>query len=184
MSFIKWVPAVFFALACAGCTVTDDLFPTGKDERGIGDAGTVGPGVGQSAPGFSTLTSLSDSITLSSELAQPGTRAVVLYFAMWCPVCNSHMDHLVRGVIPLFPDVRFLAVDYLSGSVGDVRANVVANGYAAAPLSVLADLDNAITAAYKGTMGTTVVIDGAGIVRMNEDYKNGARLRQMLEGLP
>jgi hypothetical protein len=33
-------------------------------------------------------------------------------------------------------------------------------------------------------MGTTVVIDKAGVVRMNEDYKDGLRLQAVLAGLP
>jgi len=37
---------------------------------------------------------------------------------------------------------------------------------------------------YKGTMGTTVVIDSAGIVKMNEDYRDGSNLQSVLAGLP
>jgi len=33
-------------------------------------------------------------------------------------------------------------------------------------------------------MGTTVVIDSAGIVNMNEDYKDGVKLRAVLGELP
>jgi hypothetical protein len=33
-------------------------------------------------------------------------------------------------------------------------------------------------------MGTTVVIDSTGVIRMNEDYKNGVRLQTTLAGLP
>lgn len=175
---------MFLSLACVGCEFTDDLFPTGKDARAAIDANSVGPLVGQHSPGFASVSSLGDSVSLSAELARPGTEAVVLYFAMWCPICSSHMDHLLRSIIPQFPGVRFLAVDYLSGSIGDVRANEVENGYANTPITVLADLENAITLAYKGTMGTTVVIDSSGVIRMNEDYKDGTRLRQVLDGLP
>lgn len=121
---------------------------------------------------------------LSTEIAGPNTQAVVLYFAMWCPICNSHMDHLSRYVVPEFSNVRYFAVDYLSGSLDGVRSNAEANGYANSAVSVLADLDNTILTGYDGTMGTTVVIDSAGVVRMNEDYKDGTRLREVLEGLP
>jgi hypothetical protein len=37
---------------------------------------------------------------------------------------------------------------------------------------------------YQATMGTTVVIDSTGIIRMNEDYRDGSQLRTVLAGLP
>jgi hypothetical protein len=49
---------------------------------------------------------------------------------------------------------------------------------------VLADTNQSVLDLYHATMGTTVVIDSTGIVRMNEDYKDGTRLRNVLEALP
>jgi hypothetical protein len=37
---------------------------------------------------------------------------------------------------------------------------------------------------FQATMGTTVIIDSTGIVRMNEDYRDGSRLESVLTGLP
>jgi hypothetical protein len=33
-------------------------------------------------------------------------------------------------------------------------------------------------------MGTTVVVDNTGIIRMNEDFRDGTRLQATLAGLP
>jgi hypothetical protein len=48
---------------------------------------------------------------------------------------------------------------------------------------VLSDTAQTVLGLYNGTMGTTVVIDHDGIVRMNEDYKNGAKLASILADL-
>jgi hypothetical protein len=94
------------------------------------------------------------------------------------------MSHLGSTIVPQFPNVRFFAVDYVSGSVADARASEVANGFAESGLTVLADVGHRLLDAYGATMGTTVVIDGAGVVRMNEDYRDGARLEAVLANLP
>ena len=36
---------------------------------------------------------------------------------------------------------------------------------------------------YDATMGTTVVIGSDGVIRMNEDYKDGSKLKDVLSGL-
>ncbi len=174
-----------FALTLVACgDWSDDLFPTHADKRDSIRVDETGSLAGQKAPDFSTVNSMADSITLAKELASPGTQAVVLYFSMWCPICNSHIDHMMQNVIPVFPRTKIFIIDYVSGSVHEVRSNVMANGYAQAPFSVLTDLDNSILDAYAATMGTTVVLDPSGIIRMNEDYKDGTKLRQILEDLP
>jgi peroxiredoxin len=171
-------------LLFVGCgEFSDDLFPTDADRREIPETDAVGPRVGQQAPDFSTVNSANDSFQLSSELAGLTQKAVVLYYAMWCPICNSHLDHMLQVQLPQFPDTKFIVIDYVSGSVQDVRSNVVSNGYSKARLTVVADLDNSILDSFEATMGTTVVIDASGIIRMNEDYKDGSRLSQILNEL-
>lgn len=184
MSFAKsFLPAL--TLAIAGCGgIADDLVPSGSDRRVPVEADGEGPSVGRRAPGFSARNSLNETVALSAELSRPGTKAVVLYFAMWCPICNGHLDHLLREILPRFPDAKAFAVDYVSGSAEDARSNAISNGFAASRISVLADSDNSILDAYDATMGTTVVIDRTGTVRMNEDYKDGTKLRRILEALP
>jgi hypothetical protein len=60
----------------------------------------------------------------------------------------------------------------------------VANGFAGSGFTVLADLDQRILDGFDATMGSTVVIDGAGVVLMNEDYRDGTRLESTLANLP
>lgn len=177
-------PLLILCLALgAGCNgVTDDLSPSGTDFRPPVTPGTVGPAVGQIAPDFTLQSTLGDNVTMSAVLA--GRRAVVLYFTMWCPICDAHMSHLRAAVLPSNPDVAFLVADYVSGSVADARNSEVANGYAGSGFTVLADVGNPVLRAYAATMGTTVVIDNAGVVRMNEDYGNGVRIQEILAGLP
>lgn len=176
-------------LGCDG--IAGDLWPSNRDKRhhppAQDDGQTVspstGPGVGQIAPDFSTVDSRNGSVRLSEMLSESDTPPIVLYFTMWCPICNSHMDHMIRNVLPDFPDARFFVVDYISNSVAGVRSNADDNGYADARITVLADLDHAMLTDYDATMGSTIVLDATGTVRMNEDYKNGARLLQVLEDL-
>lgn len=184
MAFVR-VSRYMFALALflAGCgNMLDDLHPDGSDQRPAVQAGTTGSAIGQNAPDFTVSDSLGTSVTLSATL--PTVQAVVLYFTMWCPVCDSHMSHLRDAVIPNFPNIAFLAVDYVSGSVAGTRNSEITNGYAGSGFTVLADTNQAVLSLYNATMGTTVVIDSAGVVRMNEDYKDGSKLVSTLGGLP
>jgi hypothetical protein len=48
---------------------------------------------------------------------------------------------------------------------------------------VLVDNIQEVLTLYQATMGTTVVIDNAGTVRMNEDYKDGVKLNETLASL-
>ncbi len=180
MSFAKLsvLPLVLLMAACQD--ITDDLAPSGADERPEVVAGTVGHAVGQLAPDFTLTNTRSESFTLSTELAV--SDGVVMYFAMWCPICDSHMSHMRTQVASDFPGVTFLIVDYVSGSITGARAAQISNGYN--DLQVLADSEQTVLDRYRATMGTTVVIDRNGVVRMNEDYKDGARLHETLEAMP
>jgi peroxiredoxin len=172
-----------FLMILAGCEgVWDDLSPSGNDKRPAVSPGTTGPAVGQIAPDFTLSDTLGNGVTLSTNLS--GARGVVLYFTMWCPACDVHMSHMRGNLIPVHTDVRFFAVDYISGSVADARNSEIANGYSGSGFTVLADIGNSVLHAYAATMGTTVVIDNTGVVRMNEDYRNGAQLQAVLQGLP
>ena len=165
-------------LALVGC---GDLDPSGSDKRSPVEPGTTGPAVGQNAPDFTLPDSLGNSLTLSAIF--PSANGVVLYFTMWCPICDAHMSHMRSSVMPQFPGARFLAVDYVSGSVAEARTSEIANGYAGSGFTVLADIGGNVLRAYAATMGTTVVIDNTGVVRMNEDYRDGANLSGVLDAL-
>jgi peroxiredoxin len=183
MGSVRRFPTILLLLLLAGCGgMADDLAPSGTDKRPPVAPGTTGPSVGQQAPDFTVQDSLGATVSLSATLATG--RAVVLYFTMWCPVCDVHMSDMRSALIPANPDVRFLAVDYVSGSVDGARASESANGYVGSGFTVLADTKNQVLSAYAATMGTTVVIDNTGLIRMSEDYRDGAHLRSVLADLP
>ena len=176
MSFPRTV-FLLLLLVLSGC---DDLDPSSEDRRTPVDSNTIGPSVGQIAPDFSLFDTLNNPVTMSVELAS--VDGIVLYYTMWCPICDAHMSHMRTQIIPNFPNVRFLIIDYVSGTIELSRAAQLANGYA--DLTVLVDNTQEVLTLYQATMGTTVVIDNAGTVRMNEDYKDGTRLDAILAALP
>ena len=179
----KWLSAaaLIAILGLSGCQdLTDDLSPEGGDQRPAVAAGSAGSQVSQLAPSFTAVDSLGNTHTLAAELATAD--GVLLYFTMWCPTCDSHMSHIRSTLMSDFPNVTFLMVDYVTGSVAAARAAQLANGYAA--FTVLADVDHALFNAFDGGMGVSVVIDSSGIVQLNEDYKDGAKVRATLEALP
>ena len=168
----------------AGCSgMMDDLNPSNSDKQSAVQSGTVGPSVGQNAPDFTLSDTLGTDVTLSSVLTGTAVNGVVLYFTMWCPSCDIHMSSMRSTQIPIFPNVRFFAVDYVSGTVADARNSELSNGYEGSGFTVLADTIQTVLNLYHGTMGTTVVIDKTGIIRMNEDYKDD-KLTETLTGLP
>ena len=169
----------------AGCGgMMDDLAPSGSDKRPTVIPGTTGPFVGQNAPDFTLPDTLGTSVTLSSVITTTGLQGAVLYFTMWCPICDAHMNNMQSNVLPLYPNVRFFLVDYVSGSVSDAANAQIIYGYAGSGFTVLADTNQTVLNLYQATMGTTVVVDASGVVRMNEDYKDGVRLQNALAGLP
>jgi peroxiredoxin len=173
-----WLVVFFSLISCGG----SDLFPSGEDKTPAVVGGSTGSAVGQKGPDFSVPDTKGGTVTLASALAS--RKAMVLYFTMWCPICDSHMSHMLAATIPSFPDVGFFAVDYVSGTVTAALSSEIANGFADTPFSVLADTNHTLLQNYQATMGTTIVIDSGGIVRMNEDYKDGARLTSVLSILP
>ena len=165
--------------ACDG--ITDDLFPSGEDKRPDVDTGVEGIAVGQQSPDFSMYDTLGNSRGLYAELARP-IDGVVLYFNMWCPICDSHASHMRANVMPLFPDVQFFLVDYVSGSISVSRDAQLANGYG--DIETLVDIGQVVFDMYQASMGTTIVVDRNGIIQMSEDYKDGVKLTETLQALP
>lgn len=160
----------------------DDLWPSSADKQPAAQPGTIGPAVSQNAPDFTVSDTLGNTVTLSSVV--PAHKGVVLYFTMWCPTCDSQMSYIQDNFIPVNPDIVFFAVDYVSATVADSRNAEISNGFAGSSFTVLADTARVILSEYNSTMGTTVVIDKNGIIRMNEDFKNGSRLQSALAALP
>ena len=173
---------IFSVLFLSSCKDTfDDLNPSGKDLRDTYSASSFGYHPGQLAPDFAVFDTLNNTFVLSSELV--GTDAIVLYFTMWCPICDSHMTHMRSQIIPEFPNVKFLFLDYVSGMVSVARAAQLDNGYGSSRILV-DDINHTVTDLYNGTMGTTIVIDNNGTVLMNEDYKDGRKLLEVLNNIP
>jgi peroxiredoxin len=179
MSFFRVFALLLLCCILSACG--DNLIPSGEDKRPTVQAGTPGSAVGQLAPAFTVSDINSNNVTLAGALT--GKQGIVLYFTMWCPICDSHMSNMRSYVAPNFPNVGFYIVDYVSGSVIDASGAASANGYAGGAFTILSDAAHQITNSYQGTMGTTVVIDSAGIVRMNEDYRDGSRLQSLLSTL-
>ena len=174
--FYPVILAITLFLAACG----NNLLPSGEDKR-TPAAGGAGNAAGQTSPGF-TLTDTAGGTVSLSALNAAG-KPVVLYFTMWCPICDSHMQHIQSTAMAQYPNAVYIAVDYLSGSVAGAAASQSAAGYDGSPFIVVADVGQTVLNAYHATMGTTVVIDATGTVRMNEDYKDGAALLAVLGAL-
>jgi peroxiredoxin len=179
MSFPRYL-LIVLVVALTAC---GDLYPSGDDKRAPVDSSTIGASVGQIAPDFSLFDTEGNTVTMSAELAS--TDGIVLYYTMWCPICDSHMSHMRTQVIPNYPNVKFFIIDYVSGTVALSRTAQTDNGYT--DMTVLVDNTQEALTLYQATMGTTVVIENAashGIVRMNEDYKDSVKLTTTLDALP
>ncbi|GFO59180.1 hypothetical protein GMST_15050 [Geomonas silvestris] len=179
MCFARLGMILLLCVALAGCG--DNLVPSGTDQRPPVQSGSTGPGVGQNAADFSVSEISGTTVTRASALS--GKKAIVLYFTMWCPSCDEQTAQL-QTMIPSYPDVGFYLVDYVSGSVTDAAAAALANGFTGVGFGILADTGHQMQNSLQGTMGTTVVIDAAGVILLNEDFRNGSRLQAALAGLP
>jgi len=170
------------SLGLSGCDgITDDLRPSGDDIRSGVEAGTSGTQEGQISPDFSVFDTLGTTRGLYDELGT--STGVVLYFTMWCPICDIHMSHMRTEVMPDFPAVQFFLVDFVSGSIAASRDTQVSKKYE--DIETLVDSNQELLDLYNASMGTTVVIDSAGnVVRMNEDYKDSVKLIETLQALP
>jgi peroxiredoxin len=169
----------------AGCgSMMDDISPSGKDKRPVVTCGIMGPDVCQNASDFTLSDTLGNMISLSSVVSSPGVRGTVIYFTMWCPTCDMHMSNMRDSLLPNYPAVRFFVVDYVSSSFSMARDLENRNGYSGSGFTVLADTNQTVLYGFHATMGTTIVVDSAGVVRFNEDYKDGTRLRSVLSALP
>jgi len=107
--------------------------------------------------------------------------AVVLYFTMWCPICDSHMSHFRSELKPEFSNVKFLFVDYVSGSVAYSRDAQTAAGYT--DFDVIADSNDELENYFNGTMATTVVIDKNLIVQYKGIFKTTNEVHEVLDQL-
>ena len=167
MLYVKSRNLILVMLSCFLLACNEDLSPSSTDKRESIETGSTGHQAGQIASEFTIPDTEENLIILSDELRSYD--AVVLYFTMWCPVCDSHMSTIREAVKPNYPNVHFINVDYVSGSLSQARANQVSNGYRSE--TVVADPSHTLTEQFKGDMGVTIVISTDSQIVMNEGFK-------------
>ncbi|NRA24577.1 MAG: hypothetical protein HRU08_08900 [Oleispira sp.] len=171
MHLIKLANLLLISFLLTACL--EDLTPESKDLRSMSDEDP------SHAENFIATTTLNQSIMLKDELLTHD--AVVLYFTMWCPLCDSHMSHIRSHVINHYPNVAFYMVDYVSGNISQSRSSQVANGYK--DLTLLVDNLQSLLNTFDATMASVVVIDNHNSILLNEDYKDGSRLINTLNNI-
>ncbi len=107
--------------------------------------------------------------------------AVVLYFTMWCPVCDNHMQSIRNDFVAQYPDIDFVLIDYVSGSNANSRATQLNNGYS--DFDVISDTDDSLEKALQGSMGSVVLIDKNFTVVFSEVFKNEMDLKEAIDAL-
>jgi len=156
-----------------GCQ--EDLMPSNNPIESNSFAGKKG----NTLDDISMQSTDGSSLQLSTLLNEHD--GVVLYFTMWCPVCDSHMSHIQNQYITTYPNIKFVFIDYIASSLNQAKNNQQANGYQA--LDVVSDASGELQTLFKGTMATTVIIDKNFIVRLNQTYPNDQTFRHALEQL-
>lgn len=170
--FKRWIVLGSLAFLIAGCQ--EDLLPS-NDQLETNSKAEVG----STLEDLSFFLSTHENQNLSDRLQQ--SDAVVLYFTMWCPVCDSHMSHIRRNFRDEFPNVDFIFVDYVSGSINASLGAQRSSGYT--DFDVIADFDDTLQNRLGGTMAITLVIDKNFTIRMNEEFKTGSHLMDVLHQL-
>lgn len=176
-TFWRWlVLAVVLSAAWACGGTGEDLSPSSKDLR------VQGAAVGSSAGPVllpKAQDTFSSEVDLMADLQQ--FKAVLLYFTMWCPVCDTHSQSIRDSIVSQNSDVKVYLVDYVSSEVTSAWGAQMSGGYS--DFSTLVDADNALENMFQATMGSTVVISSSGNLLLNESYKDGQRVQSVLESL-
>lgn len=188
MPTIKYFLIITTALLGACGNLADDLKPSGEDLRSTITANSTGALPSQKAADFSAPQTTGGQFVLSDYLAGGASAAdaVVLYFSMWCPICLAHTDHMLYTIMPQFQqrgNVRFVLVDYVSGSIQATTNSEAVNGYQGSAFTVIADESGSLMKQFNGAMGKTIVIDSSGSIQMNEDFRSGDHLISILNTL-
>ncbi len=171
MHSIKLIGLLISSLFLTACI--EDLNPESKDLRTISELGPI------PSQNFTAVTTQNIPVSLEDELLN--NDAVVLYFTMWCPLCDSHMSHMRSRLISNYTNVRFFMVDYVSGNISQSRSSQLANGFG--DLTLLVDNQQSLLNSYNATMASVIVINAENTILLNEDYKNGSRLIETLDNL-
>ena len=173
--FFRFV-VLTLSILTLGCQ--EDLQPSSSDRRDI-EEGSTGVQAGQIIDDFEYTLSTGATSSLTADLQTHD--AVVYYFTMWCPVCTEHMQHIAQDLVTAYPDVQFYFVDYLTSSLNQTHSTLTSQGWQGFP--TISDFNNALENKLDGTMAITVVVDKNYTVQLNEEFKNGSRLEDVLEAL-
>ncbi len=106
---------------------------------------------------------------------------VVLYFTMWCPVCDNHMQSIRNDLVVQYANIDFVFIDYVSASATSSRATQLNNGYS--DFDVISDTDGYLEDTLQGSMGSLVLIDKNFTVVFSEVFKSHLDLVVAIEGL-
>lgn len=167
---VKCIALLIMVLFITGCQ--EDLMPSNDpiESTLVSREGEV---IDDLALTFSDGTSGSISERLSTH------DAVVLYFTMWCPICDAHMSHIRNQIQPQYNNVDFIFVDYVSGSIVETMNVQRASGYT--DFDVIADINNELETYFNGTMATTIIIDKNFIVKLNGLFKTEQDIKRILD---
>ncbi|MDH4200736.1 MAG: redoxin family protein [Spirochaetia bacterium] len=180
--YFLYLLAILYSFSCSNPLPLSNLFPDGTDKRNINSENPTYSGlqVGNSVPDLTFFNTDGTTETLSNILRL--RKGVVIYFTMWCPLCETHMDYIRFNIKPGYPDIEFYLMDYVSATITGAQDNQTATGYT--DFQAALDKNFTLTDLFYGTMGTTIVIDKKSVIKMNEDFKNGQRLSNVLAAIP
>jgi thiol-disulfide isomerase/thioredoxin len=159
MPLIKQFALICITLFLSACV--EDLAPENKDLRKDSSFEI------QISENFSISTTDGDTLNLDDELASYD--AVVLYFTMWCSTCSAHMDE-IDAKQDDYPNVKFLMVDFVSGSISQSKNSQRDNAYN--HMTTLVDNNDLLQDRYKGKMASTIIINNQHEILFNEVYKS------------
>ena len=154
-----------------------DIFPDSTDKTGLniasGQAGTISANL--------LVTDMhGNQYPLYNDLA--GVKGSVYYFTMWCSICMAHSGEIINNIKPSFPGFNYFLVDYVSSA--PLQSKQLSDYFGFTGLiGVLNDSSGSLLSYFHATMSSVVVIDSTGRIQMNEDFKDGSRLRSILQTL-
>lgn len=171
--FIKILNCLLFSgfLFLAGCQ--EDLVTESPEAKSLSGQ------QGEMVSDFSATLNTGNTLNLSQRLNDHD--AVVLYFTMWCVVCDSHTSQLKNAIEPAHGNVDIILVDYISASLSYSRESQQNQGFMS--FDVITDLDGNLEQSFSATMGTIVVIDKNFVVRMNQYFSDNQSVFTALDQL-
>jgi len=123
-NYLRSIVIFSLVLSLWGCNeFTDDLNPSGSDQRAAVVEDVVGSEEGQILGDFTLKSTVGNTYSKDTLLA--AGQPVVLYFTMWCPICDSHMSHYINEIAPDFPNVSKSSLFGIAVAFMDVRVRII-----------------------------------------------------------